>query len=674
MSVENAPVPDSQSSFGDRYVVNTTKPIPEFSTRGGDAFAVNDQEKSGGDCYAVVHHPAVPVRNEMYKTLRGKPVSNLICPIERGLMNLTLDGRKVQRLVTIFGRPTGGALMGPDGKLNPRVNANRLRQNVALSILKAITALHKRGFTHRSIMPTNIYFSTPTSDDVVLGECYSMPPGYMQPFGMETLDLALADPTARGVGDVASDYFQMGATLQALYFGEMVWRGRDRDSMLMARVNQGSFWALGGGREIPGALGSLIRGLTADESEERWGAEDVLDWFEGVGKPKRTTMRAWSMNRPTTFKGVAVVDRRLLANAFARDPAEAANFLKSVDFPSWVQMSFRDEVLSERLESLLNVKPDSGFGGMRADDYKMVARVCMFLHPTGPVHYKTTSLFLDGIPSLVAEAFSRDDRETLSAVVEMLDGKFLQTISEICEIRGVQFGKQIADLRKIMAHATSKQLGKGMERVLYELNPILPCVSLRFSNVWIGSIIQMMRALERIASISNARNILLDRHLAAFCATHGTELEREFNNLAAAQHSPAKFNSLSLNFFGLLQQRCKMESLPNLTAKLVDGLAPAVKGLKNKKRRETVQSALDKSKKGGDIGKLCTEVNMIKVQAEDAREFSQARTLVSRLERERKKLTRKILPNDPEAIAVGLKGVRIVAFAGLTLVSFLTFF
>lgn len=674
MSGENAPVPENQSAFGDRYEVVTTSPLPEFSTRGGDAFVVKDKGKSGNDCYALVHHPAVPVRNEVYKSLQSKPVANMICPIERGLMNLMIDGKRVQRLVTIFGRPTGGVLMGPDGKLNPRVNANRLRQNVALSILKAITALHKRGFIHRSIMPTNIYFSTPSSDDVVLGECYSMPPGYMQPFGMETLDLALADATARGVGDVDSDYYQMGATLESLYFGEMVWRGRDRDSMLMARVNQGSFWALGGGREIPGALGALIRGLTADETEERWGAEDVLDWFEGVGKPKRTTMRAWSMSRPTTFKGVAVVDRRLLANAFANDPAEAASFLKSVDFPSWVQISFREEVLSERLEGLLNVKPDSGFGGMRADDHKMVARVCMFLHPTGPLHYKGKSLFLDGIPSMVAEAFSRDDRESLSAVVEMLDGKFLQTISDICEAQGVKFGKQIAELRQAMAHASSKQLGKGMERVLYELNPILPCVSVRFSNVWIGSIIQLMRALERIAGNSNARNILLDRHLAAFCATHGTDLEREFNNLAAAQNNPAKFNSLSLNFFGLLQQRCKMEALPNLTAKLVDGLTPAVKGLKNKKRREAVQVALDKSKKGGDIGKLCTEVNMIKVQAEDAREFSQARTLVSRLERERKKLSRKILPNDPEAVAAGLRGGRIVAFVGLVLVSFLTFF
>lgn len=674
MSGENAPVPDSQSAFGDRYEVVTTSPLPEFSTRGGDAFAVKDREKSGGDCYGLVHHPSIPVRNEVYKTLHSKPIANLISPIERGLMNLTINGRKVQRLVTIFGRPTGGALMGLDGKLNPRVNANRLRQNVALSILKAITALHKRGFTHRSIMPTNVYFSTPNSDDVVLGECYSMPPGYMQPFAMESLDMALADGTARGVGDVESDYYQMGATMQALYFGEQLWRGRDRDSMLMARVNQSSFWSLSGGREIPGALGGLIRGLTADEVEERWGAEEVLDWFEGVGKPKRTTMRAWSMNRPTNFKGVAVVDRRLLANAFARDPAEAASFLKSIDFPSWVQMSFRDEILTDRLESLLNVKPDSGFGGMRADDYKMVTRVCMFLHPTGPIHFKGHSFFLAGIPSLIAEAFSRDDRETLSAVVDLLDAKFLQSISEICEILGVKLGTQLNELRRIMPFAASKQLGKGMERVLYEMNPILPCVSQRFGNVWIGSIIQLMRALERIAANSNARNILLDRHLAAFCATHGSDLEREFNNLAAAQHNPAKFNSLSMNFFGLLQQRCKMEALPNLTSKLVDGLAPAVKGLKNKKRREQVQAALEKSKKGGDISRLSTEVNMIKVQAEDAREFAQAQTMINRLERERKKLLKKVLPNDPEARRAGLKGSRIVALIGFLLVSFLTFF
>ncbi|WP_025896615.1 hypothetical protein [Kordiimonas gwangyangensis] len=674
MSGEIAPVPDGQSAFGERYVVDFSAPLPEFTTEGGDAFKASDKERPGKDVYALIHHPTVPMRNEIYRSLKARPVANMVNPVDRGLMTIEQGGRR-QRLVTIFERPAGGALFGPDGRVNPRVNTNRLRQSVVLSALKAIAALHKRGFTHRAILPTNMYFVSNDSEEIHLGECYSSPPGYKVPFALESLEVAVAHETARGNGDAACDFYQLGAALQSLYFGEQLWRGRDRDSMLMARVNQGSFWALGGGRDIPGALGTLVRGLMADETEERWAAEDVLDWFEGVGKPKRTSMRAWSMNRPTNFKGVAYVDRRLLADAFARDPREASNFLKSLDFPSWVQLSFRDEILSERLENVLRVTSDSSnLGGVRPDDYKMVTRVCLFIHPTGPVHYKGYSLMLDGLPSMIADAFARDDRDLLGVIHEILDERFLTSLTEICGVKHPKFLAHVRDVRPFIAHSTSKQLGRGMERVLYGMNTILPCISQRFSNVWIGSVKQMMRALDRLAASGGGKNILLDRHVAAFCAAHGTDLEREFNKLAAAQNDPSRFNSLSAEFFGLLQRRFKLESLPNLTEKLVEGLAPAVKSLKNRKRRERVNQLLDKVKKGGDISKLTSEVNMVRIQAEDAREFSQARNALMKLEKDRVLLSRKIQPTDPDARAAGLRGSRWVAFGAMVVVGFLTFF
>ncbi len=655
-------------------MVDFSAPLPEFTTEGGDAFKASDKERPGKDVYALIHHPTVPMRNEIYRSLKARPVANMVNPVDRGLMTIEQGGRR-QRLVTIFERPAGGALFGPDGRVNPRVNTNRLRQSVVLSALKAIAALHKRGFTHRAILPTNMYFVSNDSEEIHLGECYSSPPGYKVPFALESLEVAVAHETARGNGDAACDFYQLGAALQSLYFGEQLWRGRDRDSMLMARVNQGSFWALGGGRDIPGALGTLVRGLMADETEERWAAEDVLDWFEGVGKPKRTSMRAWSMNRPTNFKGVAYVDRRLLADAFARDPREASNFLKSLDFPSWVQLSFRDEILSERLENVLRVTSDSSnLGGVRPDDYKMVTRVCLFIHPTGPVHYKGYSLMLDGLPSMIADAFARDDRDLLGVIHEILDERFLTSLTEICGVKHPKFLAHVRDVRPFIAHSTSKQLGRGMERVLYGMNTILPCISQRFSNVWIGSVKQMMRALDRLAASGGGKNILLDRHVAAFCAAHGTDLEREFNKLAAAQNDPSRFNSLSAEFFGLLQRRFKLESLPNLTEKLVEGLAPAVKSLKNRKRRERVNQLLDKVKKGGDISKLTSEVNMVRIQAEDAREFSQARNALMKLEKDRVLLSRKIQPTDPDARAAGLRGSRWVAFGAMVVVGFLTFF
>lgn len=673
MSGEIAPIPTGQSTFGERYQVLTSSPLPEFTTPGGDAFKAVDKERKSVEVYAIVHHPTVPLRNELYKSLQSRPIGNLICPVDRGLLNLDVQGQK-QRLVTIFNRPTGGALFGVDGSLNPRVNANMLRKTVVLCALKALAALHKRGMVHRCVSPMNMYFTSPDSDDVTLGECYSSPAGYMQPFANEALEVAFSDKMARGIGDTPCDFYQLGAALQCLYFGEALWKNRERSSLAMARVNQGSFWALSGGREVSGAIGTLIRGLMADELDERWTAEEVLDWFEGVAKTKRTSMISWSMSRPTTFQGVAYVDRRLLADAFGKDPREAASFLKAIDFPSWVQMSFRDEILTEKLESILNVKPSEGFGGLRADDYKMVARVCKFLHPIGPIHYKGLSLNLSGIPPLVADAFSRDDRETLTTILEIFDNKFLAALTDIIGDRDSKFGSEAAGLRKGMEHGPSKQLGRGMERVLYELNPILPCVSSRFDRVWIGSIKQMMRALDRLAQSGGGKNILLDRHVAAFCATHGEGMERDFNNLAVAKSNPAKFNTLSVELFGNLQRQLKLEALPHLAEKLVDGLTPAVRDIKNRKRREIVQTALDKLKKSGDITKIMTDVNMAQVQALDAREFSQARHLVSKLEKERVKLSRKVLPTDPEAKRRGFRGARIIAFLAFTLISFLTFY
>ena len=123
----------------------------------------------------------------------------------------------------------------------------------------------------------------------------------------------------------------------------------------------------------------------------------------------------------------------------------------------------------------------------------------------------------------------------------------------------------------------------------------------------------------------------------------------------------------------MLQKRLKLEALPHLSEKLVDGLAPAVRGLKNKKRREQVQNVLDKLKKGGDISKLSTDVNMVKIQALDEREFSQASNLVSRLDREKAKLSKKITPTDPEARKKGYFAAVVVSFAMFVLVSVLSF-
>ncbi|WP_374763721.1 hypothetical protein [Yunchengibacter salinarum] len=663
MSDESAPAPKGQSAFGKRFEVDTSKPLPAFDTPGGRAYAVTDAENRERALYALVHNPRIAMRNDLFKPLSDRPVAGLVCPQARGLVNLNLD-KGIQRLVTVFERPMGGALMDQDGKPHPRMNGAFLRKTVVPSVLKAIASLHKRKIYHRSIHPQRIFLQSDDSDDVVLGECYSAAPGYRHPIALEALELAFADEEARGEGTMESDFYQFGAALKCLYAGQPLWQGRQKQNVLMSRVNQGSFYSLGSGRDVPGAMGNLIKGLMADEPEERWRAEDVLDWFEGLSTSRKASLTNWSMNRPTNFRDTSFVDRRLLADAFGQDPKRAAKFLRTIGFSSWVQTTMRDEILTERMEGSLSVQPADGVTEVqgRAEDYRMVARVCMFLHPGGPIRYKGVSIYLDALPTALNAAFANNDRDRVSIIGEIMDSRFLSTMMEVIRGRDSRFSTQATQLRRVEAWVKNQELGRGMERVMYELSPMLPCMSGKLENVWVASLKQMMRAFDRMAERGAGKNLLLDRHIAAFMAAHGDGLDREFNKIAAAKNDPSRFSIQATQFLGDMQSRLGIEELPNLTEKMVEGLGPFVRNLKNKQRREEVSQALEKVKSEGNIARLTSALNLSKIQAEDTREFSSIQHSVWKMEQEKTKLSQPSKPDDPDALEKGYRYSRTAAF------------
>ena len=664
MSRDTAQAPEHQSGFGEKYKLDRSKPLPEFSTPGGDAFVVQLQEDPHVSLYGVVQHPSIPVRNDVYKALHGKKLPCLICPKDRGVMNV---GGK-QRLVTVFERPTGGVLIGRDGTVNPRLASAAIRKNIAVGLLQATAALHKLKIVHRSIMPTRVYYIGPDKDDIVLGECCTVPPGYHTQSGMEPLEVVFADAPARGKATPEADFYQIGATLQSLSMGSLLYSGRDELSLLTARVNQSSYWALSGGQDISGTFATLVRSLMADDLSERWNAEDMVAWFEGVTTNKRTPLKASQMNRPTTFLGTAYVDRRLFAHALAANPEKAVDFLRTLDFPVWVQMALREEVLSDRIEKQLVSESAKGISSSKKEDMQYVAKMCMFLHPDGPIRYNGLSVSHDGIEGAVIDAYARNDKEKLGKLAELLDSAFLGALVEISGKTNPMFATQVARMKTLCGHAANPtQLSRGMERVLYEMNPALPCVSQKFENVWIGSVKQLLLTLERMAKSGGGKNILFDRHVAAFCARHGGNLERDFNQLAGAQNDPSRFSVLAMDFFGKLQSSVRVDKLPHLTDNLVSSLGPMLKRLKSKKRRESVEKMLEKAKKSGDIAQLTSAIDLAKIVNEDAREFAQARAELRRLDREKARLSRKITYMDPEAQYKGIKGARIAALVTLAL-------
>ena len=670
MAGETAPVPSVQSAFGERFKVSLSSPLAEFDTPGGQAYSVVDSSKPDIPLYALVQNPEIPIRNNAYIALTGGKISNVICPVERGLMTLPMD-IKTERLVTIFERPTGGPLFGPDGR-HPRLDAKFMRTSLPLSLVKALASLHKKGINHRRIRPDNMFFSSKESNEIYLGECCSCPAGYLQPDNFDPLDVVFADPISRGEASSAADFYQMGAAIITLYLNNSMEPPKDKNTALITRVNQSSYSVLSGGQDVPGSMGVLLRGLLLDDPQDRWKTEDVLSWFESSFKERRIGMTSWSMSRPTNYKGVSYVDKRLLAQALAEDPNPAAAFIRSLDFVTWVQVSMADDVISEKVGKLLNVSAaDTGMG--HEENFKLVARFCLFLHPTGPIRYKNISVYPDAIPASVASAFEGDDRDKVRVFSELFEHRFLSTLVDIMSGKLPDEGRLLNSYIKCGVASKSTSIGMGMERVLYDLNPTLPCRSLKFDRNWVGSIKHVLLALDRLASKASIKSVLQDRHIAAFMVSRDSSLDKAFTKLDVAKNDMPRFNALTTELVGKLQRELKIVDLPHLTSKLVDGLMTVVKALKNRNNRDKLLTMLEKLKKSGDIGKLSKMIDVPKVQAQDSRDFTRARYDLLKMNKERDQLLKPVKITDYEVLQKGYNGSRNISLLSVigTIILFL---
>ena len=532
MAGETTPVPAKQSALGEKYTITIAEPLPQFDTSGGKAYAAIDKSNPELPLYAFIHEIGFPIRHDVYASLIKKPVPNVVCPVDRGIMNVDLNPAS-QRLVTIFERPLGEALFTSDGK-SDRLDVSKLRTNVALSIIKGVAGLHKKKIIHGSINPRRLFFVSDQSDDVYIGECVTTPAGLDQPHEMEPLEIAFADNEGRGKGSTSRDFFQFGASIMGLYYGkDIVGKGGDKNQMLMARVNQSSYWALSSGQEIPGSLGQLLKGVMLDEAQDRWGFEDVLSWYEGTVPARRSGIRNWTMNRPTNFKGTSFVDRRLLATALSLDPKSAAVLIRELDFEEWMHTHMRDEIYSESIHSTLSISAGSGMG--HEESNTLIARFSMFLHPSGPIRYKGMTFNADGLADLIAILMYRDEREKLRHISEILNMKFMKDQHKLTQDNNPEGARMLLDYGAYETYIRSTEPGKGIERVFYETSPSMPCLSSKLDHLWTVSVKQLIKNINKLAEKGSVKNILLDRHIAAFILAHDSQLERDFAKLLSAK-------------------------------------------------------------------------------------------------------------------------------------------
>lgn len=611
----------------ERYFIDPSSPLPDFDQPSAKAFAVEDRKEPQRELFALICTPGLPARTEAMNRLKGLEI--------RGLMPL-VDWDSVfwppfdrRAMAVIYVRPAG--------RLMPKLESGEIKiteydisRRVIEPLVKALSDLDELGVPHRQIRPQNLFYMNTDAQDIVLGDCVTAPPGFDQPPLFEPLERALASPGGRGQGALTDDMFSIGAMLVVMFLGNNPLGRVSEDEVLYRRIEQGSYAAICGGARVPLSLLEPLRGLLSDDPTERWGMEQVELWLNGRKMTPIQKKSAAKAETPLRFAGRDHITVRTLAHAFSKRVSDAARLIKDEHFHTWLKRSIGNANLADAIKGTVD-QAKFHQGTFQGSDDFLICKACMQLDPAGPIRFRGLSFMVDGFGSLLATEMLRDGDPQVAA--ECL-AKDLPSIWFSIQSRySTDTGPWQRTLAQCKGFLNINEPGYGIERVLYELNPSLPCQSPLVVREHALTPGELVPALDDAANHADTQKSPLDRHIVAFIAARFQEdIHPHLRALASPKQETQVIGMLSLLAF--LQWRLRLETCYGLASWVGGLLGPAINTYHNRPLRKEIEREIPRLVRKGSLPELFDLIDNADKRREDVSGFEEAKAQYAEMEDE----------------------------------------
>ena len=457
--------------LGDRFEILPSQPLSAFDGVAGPAFAARALRGRKVECYALICSGAAPPRGDALSTMMSLDNPGVIRLVDFGLVEWN-EG-KGRRLALIFERPTGRRLLANLTTLLEPMPEDQIMRVVIPSMAVVLRELAGRGITHGSIRPTNMFLRE-GGTGVVLGECVSVPPGYGQPAVFEPVERGMASSGGRGRGSILDDLYAFGVTLVILALGRNPVHDLSDEAMIDTKIDKGSFGALVGNTRLPQDLIEPVRSMLLDDPKQRWGISQLDLWLSGRRLSPKQGQLPKRASRPLELAGKEAWHCRGLARLMTANVPAAAALVDGGDLDRWLRRGLSDDALAEAVAAAADQATSTGSRTSSVTD-RVVARVAIALDPVAPIRYKGKAVMPDSLGFALADAFLR--RENTQALAEIIAWQlpaYWVNVQSDVKTEIVPLVQALEGQRMVMEKTGP---GFGIERVLYESNPHLQCLS-----------------------------------------------------------------------------------------------------------------------------------------------------------------------------------------------------
>lgn len=582
-----------------RYRLLVGSRLPEFDLGGAEAVTVSDDRNPGDALFARVCAPDGLPRLALINNLKHMREAKLLRPIECG--TVPWPGTKGGRIAVVFQTPEHGALFPPGHESIHPMQTDDIRRYVLGPACLTLGFLTQRSLTHRGVRPDNMYWDGASRNSILLGDCVTHPPAAMQPVVYEPIESAMTPPLGRGHGSVRDDFYSLGVSILALATGKVPLGGMKDEDVIAAKLKRGSYAALMDGARPPFGLRELLRGLLADNPEDRWGMEQLEQWIAGGLRTTVQEMRLGAAERPFEFEGKDYSNFRSLAHGFGMHWQKAGKAIQEPGFEKWLSRTTTDGPTTERVSMLFSMRADSD--KLNPDQ---VAQASMYLDSTGPIRYKGLFTMPSAMGVVLADAFARKDMESAKAVGELITGGLALKWHSLQSARDqIIYEAEVKELKMMQQLLRHSGPGYGIERCLYNLNPAYACQSEILKGYNVLDIRSLLPALEKIVSERSELVTVVDRHLTAFIAARiKASIDRLLSALELAQGDAFMTKLGMLSVLAAVQQKHGPNELPYLTEWLARELEPAIGRIHGKSLRDQLRKRLNAVSSGGSLVEL----------------------------------------------------------------------
>ncbi|MGB0682029.1 MAG: hypothetical protein ACPGOV_04955 [Magnetovibrionaceae bacterium] len=631
----------------ERYRIDPDTPLSDLDLPSTKAFACEDRRESGRALFCYICTPGLPTRAEPLKALKGVDSPGLLPMLDFGVVEWPPLGQRTMAL--IYEKPLGGRVAESYTSSDVRFNEYDLPKVIIEPLSGALLELKNRGVIHRSIRPNNLFYRDAEKTEVVLGDCCAVPPGFDQPSIFEPVERAMASPAGRGEGEAADDLYALGVTITFMLLGTNPLGKMSEDDQIYAKLDSGTYATLCGRERVPVSMLEPLRGMLADSRRDRWGPEELELWISGrklTPIQKKATHRA---EAPFRFAGRDHINQRTLARAMTKNVTDAAKELRAIrpldegeeieEAPrgrpgqdegpklsksgklyAWLRRSLKDVELADTIAHIVETAKAAPGSPEGSDDF-LVAKVSIILDPQAPIRYKGIGMMPDALGPTIAVEYLRKESFRIPAEILGLDLGIIWSASQVKT--SVDANHYLRFFTQCKQFLNVRDPGYGMERVLYEYNPSLPCLSPLVVKSFVVRIQDLLPALEQATKGADTKKPPMDRHMAAFIAARfNQDIDPHLRALAQPDEETRTIGMLSLLAF--LQWRLRIDSLHGLASWVGGLLGPAINTYHSRTTRREIERDIPKLVRQGSLPELFDLIDNAERRQEDNTDYAMA--------------------------------------------------